>query len=212
MYKFTAFLACLACSAPTYASVQLNAVDTGWYDGSSHSPSNTNYYVDNQYRNFFVFDLSGVTPISSAFLRVFSYTVSGPINYTVYDVTTNIASLTNGTGGAAAWTDLGSGTAFSSSISLNALNSNSFIDIPLNSNAVAAINSSLGSLFATGGDGVSGGDFAYGFSGGGVINGQFAVQLHIDEAVGAVPEPFSVAVWGGLFVAAGIVAFRRRSS
>ncbi len=94
----------------------IDASDRGWYTETGlHTPSNTNYNVGDttpasDQRNFFVFDLSGVTQqIVSAQLSLFVPTTSsGPDGgffsadatetYAVFDITTSIASLTGGTG------------------------------------------------------------------------------------------------------------------
>ena len=58
-------------------AVTLNAVDSGWYnDAGFHDATNQNYIAGlcsdcggAVFRNFFVFDLTGVGPVSSATLR-----------------------------------------------------------------------------------------------------------------------------------------------
>ncbi len=107
-------------------------------------------------RAFFVFDLGPNTnTITAATLRVFNPvggfgSDQGPTeDLTIFDVSTPIASLIAGTGGVAAFNDLGSGTAFATRTCSTADN-NMIFDINLNAAAVAALNSSSGQ-FAFGG-------------------------------------------------------------
>jgi hypothetical protein len=152
------------------ATLNVPAIDRGWYDiTGSHNPFNDNYAVGddrgyglcgattcfNDYRNFFVFDLSGVTqPISSAKLALnvplAAYESSDPSeNYELHDVVTPIAALIDGTGGVAAHADLGSGVVYGSR-TMTAADMESVVEITLNSSAVSALNSTHG-LFGIGG-------------------------------------------------------------
>src|SRR3954467_9848157 len=101
----------------------INNMDGGWYSMQGiHDPTNSNYLVgdnrpscvpsescQNDFRNFFVFDLGGVTqPIASGTFTVFvprapdGYQSPDPSeNYELHDVVTPIATLVNGTGGVA---------------------------------------------------------------------------------------------------------------
>jgi hypothetical protein len=163
-------LNCLAVSAQT---VVIPHTDRGWYNEATgyHVPSNQNYLVGdnrgigcgecfNDFRNFFVFDLAGVTqPIASAKLAL---SVPGPLpipgyvstdpteNYELHDVTTPIATLLDGTGGVAAHTDLGSGVVYGSR-TMTAADMGSVVEITLNATAISALDAALGGLFAFGG-------------------------------------------------------------
>lgn len=148
----------------------LNTVDRGWYrDDGSHLTANTNYIVGVisfgsgvTLNNFFVFDLSVVTgPIIAANLVLYNPSVSdrsgqgyfSPNSFetiTLYDVTTSIPSLTAGTGGTSAFTDLGSGTTYGSGTA-SAADNGQFVTITLNSAGLAALNANLGGQFAIGG-------------------------------------------------------------
>lgn len=102
-------------------STTIGMSDQGWYASNGvHTPSNANYIVGpctsgcdilGEYRNWFVFDIADLrSPVSSLSLRLFSYNVTlSSGNYYLNDVSTSIASLTGGTGGVAAFNDLGTG-------------------------------------------------------------------------------------------------------
>jgi len=65
--------------------------------------------------NWFLFDISTFTiPVtfSSATLTLYSYDVSGWEDYKLFDVTTSLDLLQAGTGGVAAFNDLGSGDVY----------------------------------------------------------------------------------------------------
>lgn len=142
-------------------AVSLDAIDRGWYrDSGSHDPSNDNYAAGDvdfaRFNNFFVFDLTAVSdPATTATLRLwngsFGYRSPDPSEtYEVFDVTTSIATLVDGTGGAAAHVDLGSGTALGSFVATSASNQ-TFIEIALNAAGVSYVNSNLGGQIAFGG-------------------------------------------------------------
>src|SRR4051794_2112356 len=125
----TLLIPLLVCQVASAQTLNISAIDRGRYDATGfHDPNNLDYGVgdirascpsctdDN--RNFFVFDLSGVTqPIASAKLALEAsnvFSADPGEAYELHDVTTLITSLRNGTGGVAAWTDLGSGVVFGS--------------------------------------------------------------------------------------------------
>ena len=147
--------------------VTLFAVDTGWYNASgTHTPSNINYLVGDalgtNHHNFSVFDLSVLTnDVLSATLRLFNGIAppnsdNGYISpddfetYALFDVTTDIGVLLGGTGGVGAYNDLADGT-FYGSIDVTAADNGEFVEVVLNSDAIAALNST-GALFAFGGN------------------------------------------------------------
>lgn len=101
----------------------LASTDNGWYDQrGEHETWNINTftgYLDGDVlRSWYVFDISALTgPVSSAVLTF----VGGNGNYvssdasetaSLYDVTTDLAALVGGTGGTAAFEDLGSGAVY----------------------------------------------------------------------------------------------------
>lgn len=140
-------------------TITIDVTDRGWYnDDGNHNPLNLNYLVGEslvERRNFFAFDLSGITnTISSAQLLLFNPSTGyaspdATETYTVFDVATSIATLVGGTGGIPAFTDLGSGTVFGSHVASAADNATT-ITIPLNASALSALNGATGQ-FAFGG-------------------------------------------------------------
>lgn len=147
-------------SAATYT---LTAIDSGWYDlDYGHDPTNDNYIVGNccgsgEHRNYFVFDLSGVTgTITSATLEIENpYTPITPDpseNWTLYNVSTPVATLVAGGSPPATdsiFTDLGNGTSYGN-VSV-ASNYTGIVTISLNASALAALNAAIGTSFALGG-------------------------------------------------------------
>ncbi|MGL6076811.1 MAG: PEP-CTERM sorting domain-containing protein [Fimbriiglobus sp.] len=117
-------------------------------------------------RNFFVFDLSTVSvPVASARLHLWNRDfINEPPDfvghgfespdafetYTLFDVSTPLASLTGGSGGLAAYGDLGTGTVLGS---YNVTNSDRgrFVVVDLNAAGIAAVNANLGGQLALGG-------------------------------------------------------------
>jgi len=136
-------------------STPLQIADQGWYfQNGAHNPSNQNYIVGQcmvscfsrgEYRNWFVFDIANLTsPVTFLSLRLFSFDVtltSG--NYYLNDVTTPLGSLTGGTGGVAAFNDLGTGTNYGFRFYQSATDSNQFFDIALNGAAIAGLNTAI---------------------------------------------------------------------
>lgn len=153
-------------TSPAYAAyTTVNSISQGWIHGSGYQiPGNTNYlvgYRGNNYRDFFVFDLSNVSGnIIGAALRinVSGYSSLDP-SETVdfYDVSTPASALMDGTGGADAYIDLGTGTLYGS-VTITGAEGYQTIDIPLNESAAAAINSALGGYFSIGGALITYGD------------------------------------------------------
>ena len=150
-----------ACSVPTlcFASIEISATGSGWYrSNGGHVAVNPNYIVQvngsANNRNFFVFDLTGVADtILSAVLRLENpQTVNNGIasTYTLYDVSTGVASLMADQSGATGiYADLGTGTSYGSA-ALSSSVSPGFVEISLNTTAISALNSTSG-LFALGG-------------------------------------------------------------
>ncbi len=149
----------LACTAK--AQIVLNSTDRGWYDSTGfHTTNNDNYaaglFSNLEFRNFFVFDLGAVTgTILSAELRIFSPGSSFQSNdaretLSLFDTSTSIASLTNGTAGMTAFNDLGSGTLLGST-QFSAANDGAFTAISLNASAISLLQGAIGNSFALGG-------------------------------------------------------------
>jgi PKD repeat protein len=131
---------------------QLPAVDSGRYTTTgAHAPSNTDYFVGvGGLRNFFVFDLSGLAlparvGITSATLHVNAGDVTqggfGGITYTLYDVSTPVATLVaGGTGLTDIYDDLGTGTPYSAEIAIAPEDAWTTVSIPLLPATVSALN------------------------------------------------------------------------
>jgi hypothetical protein len=139
--------------------------DTGWYNSlGTHDPTNPNYAVGRQsstapiLRDFFVFDttpLVGVI-ITHAFLSAFmpedppadgpGYVGDAMETWTLWDVTTDLANLVNGSGGAPAYNDLGGGTEFGVA-TVTASANGTYVDVLLNAAGLASLQAA-----AVGGD------------------------------------------------------------
>jgi hypothetical protein len=133
----------------TLDSSALSFVSSGWYDQSGlNDPGNTNYIVSADFygtawNDFFVIDLGGIQgPISSASLTFNAYDVSAPQRVSFFDYTGSVSSLVDGTGGVAAFSDLGSGTVYGSRIFAES-DSDSYVTVTLNAAALADINSAI---------------------------------------------------------------------
>jgi PEP-CTERM motif len=162
-WLFTLLSGLLYCPSALAQTVVINYTDRGWYAPTGfHDPSNLNYGVGDvrgpscgvtcyaDIRNFFVFDLAGVTqPISSAKLELSvpigrGYVSPDPSeNYELHDVITPIATLVDGTGGVAAHADLGSGVVYGSRM-MTAGDNNTVVGITLNSSAIAVLDAATG--------------------------------------------------------------------
>jgi len=167
---FFAFVLLAATPAVAW-DVTLDAIDSGNYSqAGNHSPNNTNYLAGDiaasgvsERRNFFVFDLSGVTvPVLAAALEI--YNPSDPPDagtgfnspdsfetYAVWEVVTDITTLTAGGAGLAGiFDDLGGGIGFGS-VDMTEADNGTLVLISLNHNGEAAINAATGGLWAVGG-------------------------------------------------------------
>ncbi len=201
-----ATLFCLPLAASA-VPLTLNHSDSGWYKSSGyHNSSNENYIAGNtssNYRNWFVFDLSGITQnIVSAKLRLYSGNVSSSGIYDTFDVSTGInALLAGGSNKTGIFTDLGSGVGYGSR-NIAAHEDCTIIDIVLNQAAIAALNSANG-LWAIGGTYASSG-YAFGYTG----YNSHVRQLILDVQPASVPEPGMFALMTIGF--AGILGFKRR--
>ncbi len=131
------------------APITVDAYDSGWILPSEyHITTNENYAAgysdinDYYYRNFFRFDLTGVSDtVTSAILRIHigTYNSDDPSEtYAVFDAPSLI------------YANLGSGTSYGSREILSSETGTA--DIVLNAAAIADINSALGGLFDVGGD------------------------------------------------------------
>jgi hypothetical protein len=223
----------LAASSPARAAIiTVNVVDNGSYNEfGEHTASNINYIAGLaesgchglrlcEYRNWFVFDLAGVSgTIVSASLRLRSSGFESPVpgqfgqqgteTYTLFDVTTPIASLTaGGTGLVGTFNDLGSGTAYGNRTYSKA-DELQVREIALQAAGVNALQAALGGQFALGGA-ITTIDHTNFFEH--VFGGSFGLnaQLVLDVEPVPVPEPATLALVG--FGLAAAVVRRRRAS
>jgi hypothetical protein len=138
----------------------INFTDRGWYDLNGYHGSDLKNYIvgdnrgtscglcENDFRDFFVFDLSSVTQsIASAKLALFnpsSPPIAGYISadpsetYELHDVTTATATLrADHNNSVATWNDLGTGVVYGSR-NMTSLDQGDYVEITLNSAAIAA--------------------------------------------------------------------------
>ena len=153
-------------AAPAVAGagpVAIGAVNAGWFDATGfHAEWNTSYGVGptgqeafhgGRIRNFFVFDLSGLTgQVVSAELSAPSYGGhGGPAVLTLYDVSTPPATLGPTVEGAIqVFDDLGSGATYGAVTVADPMAS--MITVPLSTTGVTALQAGVGRTFAMGGD------------------------------------------------------------
>ena len=148
-------------------AISLNFTSAGWFkDDGSHTITNPNYiagFCSNSFRNFFSFDLSGITePITSAVLQIQKYTSVPATGYAVwqlFDVTSSFelintdysSALGNLSDGLVIYNDLGSGIPYGNDTIDGNLSTNTIITAVLNSSAIAALNATVGGSFIIGG-------------------------------------------------------------
>jgi len=140
----------------------INASNTGWYTSANttNQPGGTNYITGlcsncggPTFRDFFAFNIPGETTVTTATLNVNTYvydSINASETLGLFDVSTPLATLIAGTGGLAAYNDLGSGVSYGSRVYTLA-DQNLFRTISLNASAIAAIQQSTGGSFVMGG-------------------------------------------------------------
>lgn len=149
-------------SSVAHAQISLNAVDFGFYTEASHDPTDqrypTGYFSNgNETRSFFIFDVpeSAAGSIAAATIEVRPYGgFSADRNETlhIYDVTTDIGSLTSGAAPASTFEDLGSGIQYGfanariEATSAFGLQPYDSLDVPLNDSALNTLNASAGTI------------------------------------------------------------------
>jgi VCBS repeat-containing protein len=142
------------------------------------------YWNSEEHRNFFVFDLTGVSdPVRAATLRVYNppsgFESPDPSEtWVLYDVTTDISALLSGAGGIPAYDDLGSGASYGD-VDVTVADNDTVVEVDLNPAGIAAINAALGGDFAIGGalSTISGSSDQYVFGGSGGAIAQLVVEI-----------------------------------
>ncbi len=136
-------------------------VRTGWVDEGGYLQSGGNYAAGyaspafhGRFRNFFVFDLAGVsgTVVSATLVAVNPSSMGAPDTYTLYDVTTpsTVFETEEAEDASAVFADLGTGTVLGSATLSDATTSP--VIVPLNAAGVAEVQSALGAPLVIGGD------------------------------------------------------------
>jgi len=223
--SFPAFI--LAFLPPAAPAEVLDAVDSGWFSPTQHIGQNENYVVGNvdsvERRNFFIFDLGGVTgEITGATLSLYNpdsdlaflkgYVSPDPTEtYTLFDVTTATSTLKLSQVGAAAaavFDDLGAGTILGQ-VTLSSADNGTTVSIVLDGDALAALNAARGGEFAIGGAlttlGGAAEERAFGFAE--LLDNPSVRRLDLTVTATPVPEPATVLL---LLGGAGLFLRRRR--
>jgi hypothetical protein len=136
----------------TAGTLNPGGYNQGWWSGTNpNSVGNTNYFVGvysgNNLNDFFTFNISGLAgqTVTAADLRVYTYTIlsSGNLTYSLYDVSTNAATLNNTVGtNAAIYADLGSGVKYGT-FTISPSEAYSTITLNLDAAAIADLNSAI---------------------------------------------------------------------
>jgi hypothetical protein len=213
---FVAVLSIAASVSGAAATTVINSYASGFYQNTGGTPSlgSTNIIEDSTRNNYFAFDLSGVSgTVTGAKLTIFggngffsfNSTTPATVTYSIYDVSTNISALTGHSAGAAAFTDLGSGSVFgSTSIAVTSTTFGSMPQLEIDlSGALNDITAALGGLFALGGGSnlVSNQGFLWISS-----TRDPAAQLTLETT----PIPAALPLFASVFGGGGLVAWRRR--
>jgi hypothetical protein len=163
----------------------INTTDRGWYGSNGfHGPTNDNYFTGYdpansppELRSFFVFAIPVMAPeetLISAELQLFNpaggfSSSDATETLEIREVTTPTASLIAGTGGVAAFTDLGDGLLYGP-LAVSSANNGGTVTIPLGNGFAAAVLARSGSDIALGGSlstiTRTRNEFVFGFTGG----------------------------------------------
>jgi hypothetical protein len=205
----------VSASGAAAASVTVASYASGYYQNTGGTPSagSTNIIEDGTRNNYFAFDLSGISgTVTGAKLTIFggngipSFNSSTPstVTYSIYDVTTNIGSLTGHTAGAAAFTDLGTGSLYGSTSFAKSTTSMPQLEIDL-AGGLNDLALALGGLFALGG-----GSNLTGNQGFLWISSSFNPAAQLTLEVSQTPLPAALPLFATVLGGGGLAAWRRR--
>lgn len=212
----TLALAFGAAPAVALTTMSITSFDAGWYrsDGA-HSTANTNIIAGRtnfgSYNNFFAFDLAGVSgKVLDARLTIASngryQSYSNSATYSVHGVSTSVSSLVGGTGGTAAYADLGSGTLYGQttvSTPGNRTRTMPTVTLVLD-NALRDLNAAQGGQIAFGGS-TDASPYLWGYSGGA---GAAVLTVSFDPTI-VLPIPAPIALLLTAFGALALAGRRR---
>ena len=140
-----------------------------WSPTASNVDINDNYIAgsieNGPHRNFFSFDLTSACTAGRVTLQLTRFDQTGPLTYSVFDVSTPAATLNANNGiSQTIFDDLGTGTSFGSfPVAEGAVDD--VLSFTLNAAGVAAFNAARGGFFSVGGSSSEGAfDYLYGFS------------------------------------------------
>jgi hypothetical protein len=202
-------------------AITITATNTGAYSGpDALGRSGGQNYISGwfamtnpgfEYRDFFVFDLSGVTGVITGaqlhVLKPFSDPSPNPTDtFSLFDVSTDVSTLISSSGSISIFSDLGSGNVYGSTGYVPS-SGNIIVSIDLDATAILAMNNALGGTFALGGavqNLVGGRSFQTIFGG---STGPNDVSLTITTA--EVPEPTSLSLLAAAAMALVAVCNRR---
>ena len=209
-------------SAP---AATLDAVALGGYNNQGVSVFVDNYFTGwgccggggyRENRSYFVFDVTDIDEAIVAATLIIEQPPAGYASpsatedYRVGAVSVDLATIVNGTGGLAAFDDLGTGALYGA-VPVDDSSEDSTVSVPLNATALIDLNSAAG-LFAIGGrltslirtSGVD--EFTFGFSN--VQGNVNTAYLQIETA--PVPLPAALPLLAGALSGIGFAVRRRR--
>lgn len=214
LLKHCAFLASLVVTfaQPALSAIVLPVTYRGWVlsDGRGNGASDGNNFLarQDQYNNWFGFDLAAEIPasITSAKLYLFNNGywktpgVWGSGIYTIYDVSPTSQTILNSgdlNPGVSVFSDLGSGTSYGST-SFSTNDNGHYMIIELNASGLSDLQSAWGSSFFSIGGAATGVGATFNYSD--------SMDTYLEIASNPVPEP---ATWGAAALLIGTAGFVR---